>query len=349
MAVTPPALLEITPSQDLVLPAMDEQPLRRALENVNHLWQYFRPPLVDVCPTVAPAVARTITIVVPIVPSADGLRYTFRTEVVCSAVSTLTVDVDYCTAWTGLAASASPTAWTGIFATTSATPAGTRHAQTDLSMVIPATAIALKFEVSVAAGTISLHHLLVLPGAAAPTASGVQLSGYACFDDGILVALAGAPIHTEFLNRCKRSSRALLRDRRQMCFSFGQDEAKANMRAVLTGDTSGVDLPPVRCYFPGQGKSIYVEFSALVSLSAGAGGALVDVAQIPSVPSPPYVPQAIQFAGSLAGTLTTTSMRLYLEGPPGERFADIHVRVRTTAANSTYLHALTALWRPGDT
>ena len=340
--------LVITPAEEFGLAAMALEPLQTALENVNWLYMYHRPQLVSVCPTEPAAMGRNAVVVVPIQPSADGLRYDFHTEVVGSNNTNVTVVVEYCTSYTGLPTSGSPTTWTNIFTQATGITAATRAAQLKTGQTVPATAVALRWTVSVAAGTFELHHLLAVP---APTsvANAIQASGFVPYDDGLLT-VADAPVHTEFLNRCALSTAAILRDRRHMALSLCQDEAQANVDTVVTGQTSYLTWPRVRAWFPAQsGPTVSLTVSALATMSAGSGSKLIRVAQVPDAQGAAIGPcKAVELDATSAGNIKTATLQLQLQGDGLMRYADLQVAIRTTVAHTTYLHSLVASWRPGD-
>src|SRR3989304_2718846 len=98
MAITTPAGIQITSTSGLMLPTMGKQPLQRALENLNYLWKFHRPPLVDVC--LNPSTTRDY-FVIPIMPSADGLDYTAVHRLMPTNTTKCNITIDYCTASTG--------------------------------------------------------------------------------------------------------------------------------------------------------------------------------------------------------------------------------------------------------
>jgi hypothetical protein len=338
----------VTPQQGLILPAMSSEPLQTALLNTNWLYVYRWAPLVTVCPSEPTAMARTAVVVVPVRPSVDGLRYDFHVEAVCSADTNLTVVVEETDNYTGLPTSGSPTAWTAIFTTVSAETAGARAAQITTGQTIAADTVALRFTVSVAAGTFELHHLLAFPHPAT-IAAGSAASGFVPYDDGILTT-AGGPVHTELLDRCAYSTAAILRDRWEMAASLCQDEAQANVDLVATNRTEWAVWPVQRVWLPGQSGPVKLRVRSLISISAGAGADLVRLAQVPDpagVAIPP--PQSVTLDGSTAGMVDTATLTVYPQGDGLLRYVDLQPAIRTTAANTTYLHALVAFFEPGAT
>ena len=48
MSITTPAAIQVSTPGQLLVPSMLAQPLQRALENLNYLWKWHRPPLVAI-------------------------------------------------------------------------------------------------------------------------------------------------------------------------------------------------------------------------------------------------------------------------------------------------------------
>lgn len=343
MAFTQPADVIITDDASLLVPAMALEPLHSALKNLNYLMKWHRPPLVDLCPTIDDtAGAGRWTLIVPIIPSVDALRYAFESRVMPSNTSTLTITVGYTTT-TNMAA------WVNIYTSTPGTTAATLLTALDVDKVIPADAVALRLDYQVAAGTIYVHHVHVAP-APGNTAAGIADSGAVPFDDGMITD-TGAPIHTELLDRIKLTTLSILRDRRQNFFSFAQKSSGTPV-VTQTNETMG-GLPIVRAWFPYQGPTATVHWRCLADVSAGATAGLVQVRQI----GPPQS-QTRTFAASgsidsgiqivAGGGTSTDPMTLYLQGTGAMRYADLELGCKATAGNTTRVRAVMGLWRPTD-
>lgn len=342
MAIPLNTKLNITPQADLVLATQELLPLASALENVNWLWVNHKPPLVDVCPSTPSAMTRNTVIVVPIIPSADGIAYDFHTTISAGAALTLTVTVEYTASYTGLAASGTPTAWVNIFTQATAFGAGGRQVQVKLAQTVPTAAVALRWTLSVSASTYEAHHILALPGETT-VATGLKTSGFLCYDTGLFGTVTGAPVHTELLNRCRRSATALLIDRKQMAFSFAQDEVQANYRVRSYNQSQYQNFQTVRVWFPNQGKTATLNMRALVSITGGAA-ATVKISQqgADGVTSP----QSVTFTGTVAGAITTGDLLLTLQGTGLGRYADLILEWKTDGAFYTYLHSIVGIWKP---
>lgn len=339
MAITTPAGIQISKDYQLLVPAMAKQPLQRALENLNYLWKFHRPALVDVCPNVDLARGGH-TMVYPIAPSADGLRYDFEHRIMPTANSNCAITVDYTTAYAG-----GGTDWVNIYAVNPATTANTLLTHNDASLVIPATAVALRVDYLVAAGNIAPQHILIHP-APSNAVAGIQASGFTPFDNGLLVGQTGAPVHTEYLNRCKISALSLLRDRRQQVLSFLQRDAGVPWSpcppaAPVVDYTQFQDLPAVRVFLPFQGPDATIAISALADVDAGGTANLISVRQV-------GVPDANQATFAANGAINTANLVLHLQGQGLDRYADLAIGAKITASNNTYLRAVSAYWRPGD-
>lgn len=342
VAILTPSTLQVTSQAGLLVPAMAADPLRTALQNLNYLWRQYRPPLVDLCPNVAVTGGRA-KLVYPIWPSQDGIKYNVEHRLMPSWTTTATITVDYCTSYTG-----GTTTWTNLATSSTATTANVLLTKLDNGLVIPANAVALRFDYQVALGTCAAEHVLVYPAADACTV-GIKPSGFVPFDDGML-AVAGAPIHTELLNRCKRSTLAIVRDRRQQVLSFGQVETGTTW-TVCPPDKAPIDapasyeqfrdLPAVRIWLPYQGPTVVVALRVLADVDAGATADLIRVRQL-------GVQDAQSISFSASGAIVSGTLRLNLQGQGLSRYADIAIAARRTTGNSTRLRAVSAYWTPGD-
>jgi hypothetical protein len=340
----PDTKIRVIASQGLIFPKMGLAPLEAALHNVNWLWLNHKPALVSLCPTEPSGMTRNVVIVVPIIPSADGIRYDFRTTVVTSGAATLTVVGDYCTAYTGLAASGTPTVWTNIFTQATAFVGAGRNTQDKTGQTIPATAIALRWTLSISAGTYETHHLLVTPGETA-VGAGVKASGFVPWDSALFGTVAGAPVHTELLNRCRMSALSLMIDRKQAAFSFGQDEVQANTRISSQNKSTWQAFQPVRCYLPNQGKTATLRIRALISKSGATGSA--SVVRLSQLPGPGVTaPASLELVGSVAGAISTGDLTVTLCGNGLGRYVDLLLEHRTDGNFYTYLHSIVAIWSP---
>ena len=339
MSITTPAAIQVSTPGQLLVPSMLAQPLQRALENLNYLWKWHRPPLVDVCPNVTHLIDRHV-MVYPVTPSFDSLRYTFEHRLLTVSATTVGITVDYCTAYAG-----GSTSWTNIYtATAGTTTAGVLWAQVDHNHVIPHDAVALRVSYLTGSGNYLPHHLLVYPTPDVASA-GITQSGFTPFDDGLLVGTTGAAVHTEFLNRCKRSALTLLKDRRQQVLSFLQVETGTTLTLpnALTVNDDWQDSPTARLFFPHQSGAVEIWVSVLADVATGTNTDLVRVRQLGGTPNP----MAVTFNAD--GAINTLPLTLTLQDPGGlHAYADVAVGIKSVAANRTQLRAVSACWRPGD-
>jgi len=332
MAVDTPAKLGISKAHALMLPEMGQEPLKTALENINYLMKFHRPPLVDDCPFDSYGLSRTATFVVPVTPSGDGLRYTFETRWVCThAGQSVTVIVDETDFYDQGA-----TTWSNIFSqATVSGGAASLTTQTKADQVIASDTEALRYQITApATGTRDDHHLLVYPSPA-NTAAGAQAgSGAVPFDSGGLAHADEWPVHTEFINRCKVSAVAVLIDRWQRAMSFVHEELTAGY-APTTID-GWHELVPVRCYLPHQGPQVDLECFALGQVTGGTE-AVIKIAQVGGNSI------SLGASGNIEGdTLTVTT-----SGEGALTHADLKILWFRTPGQTTYLNALCAYYVPG--
>lgn len=332
MGVTAPTAFAVVKKGLLWSPAMAAQPLQKALENVNYLWQYHRPPLLSVIYTVAPSLTRATIYHIPVMPSQEtgGLRYIFQHRFVCSdGAATVQVTVESCTTYAGGA-----TAWTSVYTQSVASAgAGALTTHTSSASIIPVAAVAIRVTYGApSAGTRTDHHLLVHPGQGAATV-GSYSTGFRPFDDSVLTA-AGAPIHEEFLQRCAVSSRAVLTDRKQCAYAFVQEYSTTPHLVVTTakGGIAGHGLPTTRGYLPGAFGAQTLYLRAIATVDGGATASLVD-----------FNGALLDADGTLQGAMTAT-------GTPTDQGAnashDWALTIKNNAAQETRLLAAVAFWTP---
>ena len=335
MAVIQPAGVGISKDYAFILPKMKQEPLLTALKNCNYLIKFHRPPLVDDCPVDSWGLTRTATFIVPITPSADGMRYTFETRWVCEfATQSVTVTVDYTTAYTIAPA---PT-WTNIFSqATVSGGAGTETLQTKINQVIPATAVALRYKITApATGKRDDHHLLVYPGPG-DTTVGLLTSGAVPFDDGGLGHADRWPVHTEFINRCKTTAVAVLQDRKQRALSFLGEELTAGWTRAATW-ARWRDLPAVRCFLPYQAGKVTLDVTALAQISAGLTPARVKVSQLGG--------DSVVLAAT--GLIVSGQLEVNTYGDGAMRYVDLRVSWYDDGVNTLYLNSVSAYYTPGQ-
>lgn len=332
MTISTGGNIQITAQQALVNPAMDQWPLRTALENINYLWKWHRPPLVDLCPTTDPLQGRA-TIAIPIIPSVDGLPYKADLCIWATAATTFTGTIKYCTSYTGLG-----TTWTSWKSVSGGVSAAVLTLWNTTAGTLPATAVALQVDVQVAAGAVRVDHVLVYP-APGDAVAGIQPSGFVPFDDGMISA-TGSPIHTEHINRCKTSSLAVLRDRVQAAFSFAQVEGNA-VDYDRSGSAGWRALPMARLWLPYQSKATLL-WRVIASTSGGTTTDVVRVRQLGV-----FDPMAVLPTFDADRTIQTAVMEVTPQGSGAMRYVDLALEAeRAGVSDSTRIHSAMAWWFP---
>lgn len=337
MAVNVPATLGIVTEQSLLHAKMAADPINMALNDCNHLYGYFCPALVSFVPYVASGGGgRSSSYVVPVLPSVDGLDYEFHHRFLPTVNGTVTVEVEE-------NAGTDPSmGWGDIYAPTAtgAMVAGDFFTHTHTA-TIAATTKMLRFTYSAAAGDYLLSHVLAFP-APAVVPTGLQDSGFACYDDALLVGVAGAPVTTEMVDRCRSNAVAVLRDRWQVLASFvqlWQSSPFADGELIVSATTFQL-LAKAMASIPGQ-NSAAVKVLAIGSVDGGATGGLIKLlgTMLPTKPDPALLDAtdllvSADYGIKGNGSLTSTvPFELSAKAKPGR---------------NTYLQCLVVLWRPGD-
>ena len=311
---------------------MAAEPLATAHQNINYLWTYHSPPMVDVCPTLTAAQSRH-SIVIPVLTSVDGIKYAGVLCVVPSATSTFKWSVRYTTSYVY-----PTTTWTSwASATGVAGTANTVSAIAIAAATLPANAVAIELDVEVTGtGTIRVDHLLLYPQADAPTA-GVRTSTYVASDDGLL-SVATAAIHTEWLNRCKSSPVALLKDRKQCAYSFVQIEGNSVAYSCTSPDFT--QLPVGRLWLPYQTGDVTLHCRVIASAASGTTTGCVRLSSVQQDIADRAVFNADRTIQSATLVVATT-------GDPGMEYVDLVLEAKqsSTLAN-VRIHAVMIWWEP---
>ncbi len=340
MAFTTPATVNIANEYELLLPHMKRYTLDRALQNVNHNWKHYRPPLVSLAPTADDALPRASEYHIPVLPSADGLLYSFEVRFVCSAASqNVTVSVDYTTAYVAGGASV----WTAICSdvVVSNGVAGRLTTHQKANQTIPATAVALRVSLTApAAGTRDDHHILAWP-TPGDAVSGIQPSGFVPYDDTLMASADRAAVHTDWLNRCKASTAALLVDRRQCAYSFGQ-EYRSAPRWTSHDASFWRPAPPVRIWLPGQTGTVTLAVRVIADVDAGGTADLVRLRQVGIGGDG----QSVLFDAS--GAIESAALQVKILGSGLLAYVDLELAIRTTATQTTRIFAVMAWFTPGS-
>ena len=331
-----PGDLSIVKASQYLAPPADEQPLRTILKNANWLYAKYQPPLVNVVWTAITIADRATQFVVPIIPSADGLTYTFRHMVEAHAFTPtnqpLSVTVEE---WVG-------GAWSSL-ESTGYTVSATDSTWITYSHNDTINAAATMLRVSYDRQNSSEYQpgsLLVYPNPGA-VGAGRKASGFWPFDNGLLTA-AGAPLNVEHHNRASRNAAAVLADRAQMVASFAQESTPSHVRwtsaTTPIADGQWVKIGHAVATFPGQ-RDPQVQVRALGSVSAGATDDLIMLRQVGG--------DAVVLDADAAVDSGTLTLDLDNGGTDGAR-AELELYVRDTSGNTTYLHACCAFWVKGE-
>jgi len=153
----------------------------------------------------------------PISPSADGLDYTALVNISYAGNDTFTLRAYY-TAGTAT----NGATWTQFGTQSTALTGSPTHSTLTATGGIPAAAKFIRIVTSTGATTNhQVTGVTVYPAPGTPAAT--QDSGFIAFDNGFLGT--GAPIHTEYLNRCANNAIAVYKDRKWCVWSFLQTAA----------------------------------------------------------------------------------------------------------------------------
>ena len=168
----------------------------------------------------------------PVSPSADGLSY-----VVSVWISTAGADTYGLQVYTTPDSATASATWTAVGSDSEAIASATFSELTATVTIAAAT----KFvRIAVAStGTNSQITGVTIYPAATNTPSATNASGFFAFDDGFLGT--GAPIHTEYLNRCIQNTAAVYKDRKWIVFSFVQ----TTQLSVRISPTDGIGVRPI--------------------------------------------------------------------------------------------------------
>lgn len=342
--------LVITKMAKFMAVQMAQEPLKTALENSNALYRAHKPPLVAFAPIVASTHARDVSFTVGCVPSVDGLRYQVLHLVLPAYTGNLTFKVE--------SGRGDPTAWTLLAGpTVQPTVVGTWIAYQH-TVTIANTEDRLRFSYTAPGGVFLVSQVLVWPDpdpALAPLVApySQRPSGFWPADDSLL-GVAGAPVHTEMLDRCLRNSVAVLRDRWQAVASFVQDDGQyggvrhqapfgtvpagqwalvGKCRAVLPYQLSaamgGNDMRPV------------LKVMAKGWVSAGATADRIRV--IARGPAG----KEDQVLLACDATMQVSTVKAELDGS-ADAGVDFEFYVRANAGQQVNLSSAVVLWRPGD-
>jgi len=318
----------------LVKPPMAAAPVSTALQACNFLWQNYRPPLVDACPsrsfTASTVAQRYVTPVYDV--GRLALVHAMTATVETSTTATVTLEVEYATAWVSIGG----TTWTSLGSDSgSINGVGTLT----VSASIPANAIALRWKFTSSTGNYTVHHVIAYPDDDTITSDGKQ-GGFVAYDDALLEGPAGAPVTTEMLNRVQGNLWELRRTRPHAALSYVQPESSTYGQAptavaALTQHT----VARARIWM-GMRQTATL---AVRVIGASTGGTLT-VAQVATGEG--YVATESSTA-NLSGSITGFQIALTAQGAGVLRYADVDVRIYGGSSGSATLYSLHG-WLPGE-
>lgn len=350
MTVSYASSLTILKPQELLAPAMGATPLATMLETANSAYRLHTPPLVSFAPIMASGTSRSRRFVVSAPPSADGLRYRVRHQILPAYNGNVTVTVETGTSvgWTTVYG---PTVVAGLVS-----GAWTDHSHT---IVVPATEDRLRFTYSGGTGAYLVSHVLAYPDpdTAAPpfVAPFARLpSGFWPGDDALLGA-AGNPVHAEMLDRCWRNPYSVVRDRWQAVGSLVQEDGHYG-NPVYRGPFATVpfgqwgQVGRCRPLLPYQFTSKVDSVGSLkvdvrvAVLAAVTGGSDVGRIRVVALSDSGFQSEATFDA---TGSLLVDYLAVELDGTANAGF-DLQFFVKGDAGQSVDLHSAVLHWRPGD-
>ena len=258
MTIPSPSAVTVLSPSALVLPELLPEPLQTALTNVNAVYRFHSPAHIQCTPAEYTGAAGPFVYYIPVRPSSDGLDYNFA----AAFDSSITVTRTY-------SATSGTDLTTAVFASIGSTTGSTGASGivTDGPFTLSASHRILKVEISVSSGTVWPQSLCVYPATqAVPTGSAP--CGFRSYDDGVL-GQSDSPIHQEFLDRCKRSSLIVYKDRRQCAYAFVTEAtARANHLGHATSSMNQA-WPRGRMRLPGYTQDTTFRVEALAEHGAG--------------------------------------------------------------------------------
>ena len=269
MAITIPSTLELLEPQDFIgqVPSAQE-PLHTLLRRLNWLYSTYSPPLVNVSPYCAAAGAHP-DVIVPILPSADGLQYDITIRLIAKetgTTNTADIEVKECATFGGTYTDLPNSPFSGVALTQSGT-GSTAYAVTYVANLgaIAAASRFLKITAKhVDRKDIQIAAVLIYPRTVSSISAGTFSSGFIPYDDAALVT-SGAAIHREYFDRIWQGVHAITSDRRCALASFVADtgglriSTAGTTRRVFFGQThipdGGVTEATVHVKFTDTGTS----------------------------------------------------------------------------------------------
>jgi hypothetical protein len=239
-------------------------PLSKLGENINHLYRYHSPALVNLALVntgSATASSRTYIFAMPASTDAEPPSATtnYRMEVhgFTDQSTTLTAQLWY-------QAGQSTSTWSTAFSA-SGTVNGDGWVRGTGALLTTVTHG--KLVISAAAGNIVPHCVIIYPQAPLPQPTVKTDDGFIPYVSTVLESVTGAGIHREMLNRFRENVRVILRSRRQAVFGYVDTET-ATHRFTNTNNSSAL-VAVTGAHLPGQrGATITVRYR----ITGTAGG-----------------------------------------------------------------------------
>lgn len=258
-----PASITVAKPSDFILPEFDVEPLVVALENVNAVYLYHQPAMLQGLPADEySGGTEGATYLLPVIPSVDGLPYTFQ------LATTAATDVDR-TYYESSDATISGATYSSI-----GTDSGTSGATgiiTDGPYTIAAATRHIKIVYATAA-TIFPEAICIYPTPAASVPAPTD-AGFIAYDDGLYDTATGAPMHKELLDRCRKSTLAVWHDRKQCGYSLfcntDPDGDEGETHKISIGSGESITMPIARMRLPGYAASARLTAKA-IGITAGA-------------------------------------------------------------------------------
>ena len=329
MGVNIPASFELVKDSDLIgRIAAGREPLETIADQGNYLYAHHRPPIAAFSPHDR-GTSYSLSYIVPITPSADGLTYDlhFAVHAVIAGTYTITVSTSqthggtYANIYNANRTPAAAQEWFTLDA--QAIPAADRFLRVQLSSINTANAVQLQW---FAARPSAARDPADATAQAIP--AGVQPSGF-CRVDGSLLAAAGAPVHVELLNRCRDNALAVIQDRRQAVAAFVTEAPGLRMRTDGAEYSAQIFRLPYHLAGQQRAKVRVHVYAAPGRFSAGH----IVVGQVLGANTP-----------AMACDSTARSELLQLQGDRGEIYAVLTV----TAGTDCAIHYVVIDWTPGE-
>jgi len=336
MTITTPSAPVVVTEADLLLPAADADPLQTILENANHAWAHYAPPLLVGVYTVESGLTRNAVFQVPIVPSSDGLTYRFEHHALTgTGTGNLGVTVEE---WTG--------SWSTIHTTTTIAAAASSWVEYRHTATISASATKLRMTYTRAGSDPYTPHSVTIYPEPGNATTGTQSSGFEAFDDGLLAA-TGAPITTEHVNRAATNMHALMRDRRQCVAAFIQEDDSTPSNVLHdVGNATHATAADVRVLYGRAVATLPYQTEAAIDVYCIATHDHTSASNVVRFGQA----NGGEVAFNADGTIESDTLTLYLDRA-GALDAGAELVLQGSipaAAQTTYIHAVVAYWRPGD-